>query len=446
MTDQRRTQSDNSPDLVDGKSQGERVASPATDEPWPDDPWADDEPAPAVPPALASFGGTSPFIPPRGSSRRISRPPSAPTPEHSRVAAMLRPPTARPPTARPPTAPSANPTRLARPASASTLRIDSMSEADDWTGRSPGSSSGGRIDYAAPPLVGPAVIEKRARPWSRMAAIVLGSLVTGGVGAFLVAKITQYGTTPEDTAPAVAAAALAPPPPPPFATTAPAATAADPRAAPATTVEPPVAPPPAMVTVAPPARIAAAPEDGKTADRGEPRPHPRASHATVAAAKLRLDSDGRAEPLKPEPRAERLADAARPEPAKPEAPGPELSPVKPPERETSEPPRAAPQDPPAAPRAGVIDVAATRAAVRSQIGPVQQCYERARMDDPSLAGTVTARITVAPDGSVARIEIVKSTLGAPQVEACIREGIARWHLPRPGGGAAASLTYPLVFQ
>jgi TonB family protein len=91
-------------------------------------------------------------------------------------------------------------------------------------------------------------------------------------------------------------------------------------------------------------------------------------------------------------------------------------------------------------------VAATRAAVRVQIGPVQQCYERARMDDPNLAGTVTTRITVAPDGSVAKIDITNSTLGAPSVEACIRQGISRWRLPRPSGGASASLTYPLVFQ
>ena len=68
------------------------------------------------------------------------------------------------------------------------------------------------------------------------------------------------------------------------------------------------------------------------------------------------------------------------------------------------------------------------------------------MDDPNLAGTVTTRITVAPDGAVAKIDIINSTLGAPTVEACIRQGMSRWRLPRPVGGASASLTYPLVFQ
>ena len=95
---------------------------------------------------------------------------------------------------------------------------------------------------------------------------------------------------------------------------------------------------------------------------------------------------------------------------------------------------------------GTIDVAATRAAARTQIGPVQQCYERARMDDPSLTGTVQARITIGPDGTVSKVDIASSTLGAPSVESCIRQAIARWRLPRPSGGVAAALTYPLVFQ
>jgi TonB family protein len=84
--------------------------------------------------------------------------------------------------------------------------------------------------------------------------------------------------------------------------------------------------------------------------------------------------------------------------------------------------------------------------MRAQLAPVQQCYERARMDDASLAGAISARITIAPDGAVAGVQIVTSTLGAPQVESCIRQGIARWRLPRPSGGVSASLTYPLIFQ
>src|SRR5262249_16893579 len=135
--------------------------------------------------------------------------------------------------------------------------------------------------------------------------------------------------------------------------------------------------------------------------------------------------------------------------AKPEADSPssDASKVKAPVAQAPESPSSAPAQAPASTvRPGTIDVAATRAAARAQLGPVQQGCERAKMEDTSLAGTVTARITVAPDGSVSRVDIAKSTLGAPQVDACIRQGILRWRLQPPSGGVAASLTYPLIFE
>lgn len=93
-----------------------------------------------------------------------------------------------------------------------------------------------------------------------------------------------------------------------------------------------------------------------------------------------------------------------------------------------------------------LDVAATRAAAESQIGPLQQCYERAKMDDANLRGNLTARITVTVEGAIASVQISSSTLSSPQVEACITRGIMRWHLPRPSGGVAASFSYPFVFE
>ena len=106
-------------------------------------------------------------------------------------------------------------------------------------------------------------------------------------------------------------------------------------------------------------------------------------------------------------------------------------------------------DPPPAPPVATkprIDVAATRAAVRSQVGSIMQCYERAKMDDSSLRGSVTARITVSVDGSVANVQISNSTLGSSQVERCIAHEISRWHLPKPNGDGPASFSYPFVFE
>jgi len=136
-------------------------------------------------------------------------------------------------------------------------------------------------------------------------------------------------------------------------------------------------------------------------------------------------------------------EAARPEPAL-GAESVKLDaglPVPEPSKEAPRPPDHA-----ASAKAGTIDITATRAAARAQLGPVQQCFERAKMDDSTLAGSVVLRITIAGDGSVAATEITRSTLGAPQAEACIRQQISRWRLPAPSGGVAASFSYPLVFE
>ena len=93
-----------------------------------------------------------------------------------------------------------------------------------------------------------------------------------------------------------------------------------------------------------------------------------------------------------------------------------------------------------------LDVAAIRTAVRGQIGSVQQCYERAKMDDPNLQGTVTVRITIAADGSITGAQVAGTTLRSPRVEECMTREIGRWHLPKPAGGVPASFSYPFVFE
>jgi eukaryotic-like serine/threonine-protein kinase len=115
---------------------------------------------------------------------------------------------------------------------------------------------------------------------------------------------------------------------------------------------------------------------------------------------------------------------------------------------TPPPPAVTQPEPPVPPPAKqpALDVSATRAAVRAQIEPVQQCYERAKMDDGKLRGVVTVRITIAANGSIANAQVASSTLSSPQVEGCITREIARWQLPRPSGGAAVSLSYPFVFD
>jgi protein kinase-like protein len=145
-------------------------------------------------------------------------------------------------------------------------------------------------------------------------------------------------------------------------------------------------------------------------------------------------------------------------PASPRAPSPPVShdpaPIAAPPVVKADPPPApvtgrpvVKADPaPTAVAAPQVDVTATRAAIRSQVEPLQQCYERGKMDDARLKGTVVARLTVAPDGSIASVRITSSTLNSSQTEHCITGEIARWRLPKPSGGVPVSFSYPFVFE
>ncbi|HSR97222.1 MAG TPA: AgmX/PglI C-terminal domain-containing protein [Kofleriaceae bacterium] len=389
------------------------------------------------------------------------------------------------------------PEPVAPPERTSQRRLAVSPPATDHVGRPPLRDSGRRIEKDAstrPSEQRIATERPEEREPLRWPVIILSALVAGGVIILTAIKAkeytertdgsTTYVATPP-TEPAAPVAAAEPPAAPGAAE--PAAATPDPAPAapavhspavpsPAPTASGSAAPAPvtaAAVTPTPPP-IASSPEpvapselparaiahiempadpDNGAADKTpkavdkaiKPRPRPPARAVKATPARPRPDPEPPPRPERSETRpSESKAEVARAEPPEPKTKPPEPK-TKPPEPAPAEPP-AARAEGSAAPRPGTIDVAATRAAARTQIGPVQQCYERARMDDPSLSGTVQARITIAPDGTVSRVDIASSTLGAPSVESCIRQAIARWRLPKPSGGVAAALTYPLVFQ
>jgi TonB family protein len=378
------------------------------------------------------------------------------------------------------------PEPVAPPERTSQRRIAVNAPTTDRVGRPPLRDSGRRIEKDGtkrPSEQRIATERPEEREPLRWPVIILSALVAGGVIILTAIKAKEYtertdSTTYVATPPAEPAASVAtadpttapgatepiaaPPEPPAAAPVAPtpagpAAPAPSP-AAPVTAVAAPSPTPPPIASSPEPAapselpsraiahiEMPADPDNGaadktpKAVDKAiKPRPHPPARVVRAVPARPRPDPD-------PPPRSERSdsrsseskPEVARAEPAEPKAKPAEPAPAEPP---------AARAEASSGPRPGTIDVAATRAAARTQIGPVLQCYERARMDDPSLSGTVQARITIGPDGTVSRVDIASSTLGAPTVESCIRQAIARWRLPRPSGGVAAALTYPLVFQ
>jgi TonB family protein len=84
--------------------------------------------------------------------------------------------------------------------------------------------------------------------------------------------------------------------------------------------------------------------------------------------------------------------------------------------------------------------------IRRHRAQVRYCYERRLAEDPDLAGRVTLRIQIGPDGAVRAARIGGSTLGDAEVERCITRMARRWRFPPPRGGGSVQVSYPFLFR
>jgi hypothetical protein len=94
---------------------------------------------------------------------------------------------------------------------------------------------------------------------------------------------------------------------------------------------------------------------------------------------------------------------------------------------------------------GHVDAAAIAREIRGRRKAIAACYERALKQQPTLAGKLVVRFSLAAAGTVTAVEIDDDTLGAPDVAACIRAVVLRWRFPSLAEGAA-ELSFPFVFQ
>ncbi|MDP8256958.1 MAG: TonB family protein [Candidatus Alcyoniella australis] len=83
--------------------------------------------------------------------------------------------------------------------------------------------------------------------------------------------------------------------------------------------------------------------------------------------------------------------------------------------------------------------------ISEYIGRVKVCYREGLRRNPGLEGVVWVRFNVGADGSVVSATITQSTLGDPQVEACILRRVQRMKFPKPVGGSA-TVNYKFTFQ
>jgi len=94
----------------------------------------------------------------------------------------------------------------------------------------------------------------------------------------------------------------------------------------------------------------------------------------------------------------------------------------------------------------VVDPTEAGAFVRAKAAQLQYCYERAGRGSVDLAGVVTLRLTLGPNGAVREAEILRRTWsgpGAADAEACLLASARGWRVP--SGADGATMTLPISF-
>ncbi len=83
---------------------------------------------------------------------------------------------------------------------------------------------------------------------------------------------------------------------------------------------------------------------------------------------------------------------------------------------------------------------------------LQRCYLGLLRTDPGLQGTVLVRVHVAPDGVVARVQVLRNTSHAPRLAACLVDIARTWRFSKapddPSGWPARTrlVEVPIVFR
>ena len=94
---------------------------------------------------------------------------------------------------------------------------------------------------------------------------------------------------------------------------------------------------------------------------------------------------------------------------------------------------------------GPLDPSLVSKEVRTRIGAIKACYERALKRRAGLSGRVKVRWTITSAGMVTNVEIDEDTVGDAEVSSCMKGLVGRWRFPAPSGGSV-EVFYPFIFE
>lgn len=96
--------------------------------------------------------------------------------------------------------------------------------------------------------------------------------------------------------------------------------------------------------------------------------------------------------------------------------------------------------------AGSLPKEAIDAEIRTHLTEIQACYQRELNRQPSLEGEVAVKFEIAPDGTVATVEVARTDMDQTSVPSCVCEVVGALEFPAPAGGGVVRVTYPFRFR
>ncbi len=84
--------------------------------------------------------------------------------------------------------------------------------------------------------------------------------------------------------------------------------------------------------------------------------------------------------------------------------------------------------------------------VQQHVSAIRYCYEKSLLENPSLAGKILMKWTIASRGSVSQSGIGSSSVRSSQVHRCLVREVRTWQFPNPRGGGVVLVSYPFVFD
>lgn len=83
--------------------------------------------------------------------------------------------------------------------------------------------------------------------------------------------------------------------------------------------------------------------------------------------------------------------------------------------------------------------------IAKYIPQIRTCYTKELEKSKGLAGRVSVKFNIGPDGKVTQATAEESTLGNAAAEACILGVVKGIEFPAPAGGGNVEVSYPFAF-